>query len=103
MNRRQFLAATASLPLLLAACGDDDGEETAGGGGPWTFTDDRGEKVSLPKKPERFVMQEYAVAALWPYGIKPVGIFGSAAMDEQPLFADYDLSGIESSRRCGPI
>jgi iron complex transport system substrate-binding protein len=96
MNRRQFLAATASLPLLLAACGDDDGEETAGGGGPWTFTDDRGEKVSLPKKPERFVMQEYAVAALWPYGIKPVGIFGSAPMDEQPLFADYDLSGIKS-------
>lgn len=94
-TRRQFLAAAASLPLVLAACGSDD-EEAPTTAGPWTFTDDRGERLSLPKRPERLVMQEYPTAALWPYGIKPIGIFGSVPMEKQPLFADYDLSGIES-------
>jgi iron complex transport system substrate-binding protein len=94
MRRREFLAATASLPLLLAACGEDTDEPAAGG--PWRYTDDRGVKLALPEAPERLVMHEYPVAALWPYGVRPVGIFGSVAMDEQPLFAGYDLSGIES-------
>jgi iron complex transport system substrate-binding protein len=93
MNRRQFLVAAASMPVVLAACGDDEPEPA---GGPWTFTDDRGVEVSLPKRPERLVMHEYALAALWGYGLRPVGAFGSVPMDEQPLFDGYDLRGVES-------
>jgi iron complex transport system substrate-binding protein len=93
MNRRQFLVAAASLPAVLAACGEDEPEPTSG---PWTFTDDRDVEVSLPRRPERLVMHEYALAALWDYGIRPVGMFGSVAMDEQPLFEGLDLGGVES-------
>jgi iron complex transport system substrate-binding protein len=103
-SRRQFVAgmgALASLPALLAACGGDD-EEAAGGSGttaakesgPWSFTDDRGEKVTLEKLPERMVAHEYAAVALWDYGIRPVGIFGSIEMAKQPLFEGLDTEGI---------
>lgn len=107
-SRRQFVAgglgtlgALTSLPLLLAACGGDD-EPAAGGAGaaapagPWTFKDDRGKTVSLDALPERIVMHEYAAVALMDYGIRPIGVFGSVALDKQPLLKDADLSGIES-------
>jgi iron complex transport system substrate-binding protein len=93
MNRRQFLVAAASLPVVLAACGDDEPATTSG---PWTFTDDRDVEVSLPRRPARLVLHEYALAALWDYGIRPVGAFGSVPMDEQPLFEGLDLSTVES-------
>ena len=101
-TRREFVAglgALASLPLLLAACGDDDSSaptsesETAG---PWTFKDDRSKTISLEQPPERMVMHEYAAIALWDYGIRPVGIYGSVPPDKQPLMRDFDLEGIES-------
>jgi iron complex transport system substrate-binding protein len=99
-SRRQFVVggvgALTSLPLLLAACGGDEQAETATRQGPWAFTDDRGVEVSLPRPPERIVAHEYAVAALWDYGIRPVGIYGSVRLNEQPLFEGLDLSGIES-------
>jgi iron complex transport system substrate-binding protein len=97
-SRRQFVAGglgAVALPILLAACGDDDSPSQAGGG-PWRFTDDRGVKVSLPVRPGRIVMHEYAVAGLWDYGIEPVGSYGSVPMSEQPLFEDMDLSDVES-------
>jgi iron complex transport system substrate-binding protein len=103
-TRRQFVAgvgALASLPALLAACGSDE-EEAAGSGtattkpsGPWSFTDDRGKKVSLERVPERIVMHEYAAIGLWDFGIRPVGIFGSIEMSKQPLFQGLDTQGIE--------
>jgi iron complex transport system substrate-binding protein len=93
MNRRQFIVAAASLPLVLAACGED---EKPAAGGPWRFTDDRGETVALDAPPERIVAHEYALAALWDYGVRPVANYGSVAMDEQPLFDDLDLRGVKS-------
>jgi len=101
-TRRQFVAhagALATLPLLLAACGDEErAAPSAGGqpGGPWTFRDDRGEELSLPAAPERIVAHEYAAIALWDYGIRPVGIFGSVPLDEQPLMDGFDLEGVQS-------
>jgi iron complex transport system substrate-binding protein len=103
-SRPQFVArslgalgAVSSLPLALAACGGDDERASAGApGGPWTFKDDRGVEVELPSRPERIVAHEYAAVALWDYGIRPVGIYGSVALDEQPLMKDFDLTGIES-------
>lgn len=100
-SRREFVArsvgALGSLPLLLAACGGDEpGTSAAPSARPWLFEDDRGVEVSLPARPARIVAHEYAALALWDYGIRPVAIYGSVALDEQPLMKDFDLSGIES-------
>jgi iron complex transport system substrate-binding protein len=102
-SRRQFVAgmgALATLPTLLAACGGDDESASAAGAtteqsGPWSFTDDRGDKASVDKTPERIVMHEYAAIGLWDYGIRPVGIFGSIDMAKQPLFEGLDTKGIQ--------
>jgi iron complex transport system substrate-binding protein len=97
-SRRQFVAglgALASLPALLAACGEDEAP-TSAASGPWSFTDDRGEKITLDTVPKRIVAHEYAAIALWDYGIRPVGIYGSVPLDEQPLMESFDLEGIES-------
>jgi iron complex transport system substrate-binding protein len=96
MNRREFIVAAGSLPLLLAACGSDDEADPSAQRGPWTFTDDRGERVTLDAPPERIVAHEYALAALWDYGVRPVGTYGSVPMAEQPLFDDLDLGGVKS-------
>jgi iron complex transport system substrate-binding protein len=103
-SRRQFVArslgavgAVSSLPLALSACGGNaESASTAKPGGPWTFKDDRGVEVTLPGRPKRIVAHEYAAVALWDYGIRPVGIYGSVALDKQPLMKDFDLTGIES-------
>jgi iron complex transport system substrate-binding protein len=93
-NRREFVAGMGAVLALLAGCGDDEEPATAEATGPWSFTDDRGEKVSLDKAPKRIVAHEYAAIGLWDYGIRPVGIFGSIAMSKQPLFDGLDTNGI---------
>jgi iron complex transport system substrate-binding protein len=96
MNRREFIVAAGSLPLLLAACGTEEDAEPSAQQGPWTFTDDRGKKIRLDAAPERIVAHEYALAALWDYGVRPVGTYGSVPVAEQPLFDDLDLGGVKS-------
>ena len=104
MSRRRFvfggLATLASAPLVLGACSERASDEATGAAsslrGPWKFTDDRGVEVSLDAPPQRIVAHEYALAALWDYGIRPVGTYGSVSMGDQPIFADLDLDGIES-------
>lgn len=113
-TRREFVLAgigvLASGSLLLAACGgSDDGSSpdaataaapeatsTEPAGGPWTFTDDRGVGISLPALPLRIVAQEDAAAALWPLGVRPVGVFGNAPLGDNPQFEGVDLSEVES-------
>jgi iron complex transport system substrate-binding protein len=103
LTRRQFVLgglALASTPLILAACGEEHGGQsgrvTDGRSGPWKFTDDRGIEISLDQPPQRIVAHEYALAALWDYGVRPIGVYGSVSMDDQPIFEDLDLAGIES-------
>ena len=90
LTRRGLLAAGGALGLgaLLAACGDGGGTSggTSGGAspagdqgaGPWTFTDDRAQKVSLDARPTRVVAYIGAAAALHDFGVadKIVGIYG---------------------------
>jgi iron complex transport system substrate-binding protein len=98
-TRRRFVAgagALASLPALLAACGSDEESESAADQGGFSFTDDRGQKVTLDGRPERIVMHEYAAVALWDYGLRPIGIYASQPFDKQPLFKDMDLGDVES-------
>ncbi|MET9422336.1 MULTISPECIES: ABC transporter substrate-binding protein [unclassified Streptomyces] len=104
MDRRRFLALGGALAAtgLLAACGDSDKSKGSGNNGsdksasgPWTFTDDRGKKISLPKRPERIVAQSHPAAALWDFGIQPVGLFGpqkTADGKPSPQIGNVDLS-----------
>jgi iron-desferrioxamine transport system substrate-binding protein len=99
-TRRQFLAgagALACLPALLAACGEEEAPESSSTAkaGPWTFTDDRGERITLDQAPKRLVVHEYAAIGLWDYGIRPVGVYGSIDMAKQPLFDGLDTKDIE--------
>ncbi|HYQ62844.1 ABC transporter substrate-binding protein [Actinophytocola sp.] len=81
ISRRGFLfatggAATVALSAALAGCGDDAPSGAASGGGAWEFTDDRGKKITRDKRPERVVAYVSSAAALWDFGIHPIGVFG---------------------------
>ncbi|MFC7615189.1 ABC transporter substrate-binding protein [Actinokineospora soli] len=67
--------------------------------GPWEFTDDRGTKISLPERPKRIVAQVHAAAALWDFGVKPVGVFGpqrTADGKPDPQVGNVDLAAVTS-------
>lgn len=67
--------------------------------GPWEFTDDRGNTVSLPQRPVRIVAQSNAAAALWDLGIKVVGVFGpqrKADGSNDPEVGSVDLRAVTS-------
>lgn len=77
------------------------GVATPGSGG-WSFTDDRGVTVSLPKPPERIVAQTTSAAVLWDFGIRPVGVYGPTDFqagdidfDQVELIGDYGTLDLE--------
>ncbi len=77
-TRRRFLAAASGLAVVAAHNGRGVAfaqEATPAPEGGWTFVDDRGATISLPARPERIVAQSTS-AALWDYGIRPIGVFG---------------------------
>ncbi|MBA2520739.1 MAG: ABC transporter substrate-binding protein [Chloroflexia bacterium] len=103
-DRRRFLA-TGPAVVLLANAGTaraQAGTPAAGspvGGGKWTFTDDRGVTTVLPAPPERVVAQVSAAAALWDYGVRPVGIFGPSQREDgtqDPQSGNMDLAEVVS-------
>ncbi|MEO3977757.1 ABC transporter substrate-binding protein [Streptomyces sp. CAU 1734] len=109
LGRRRFLAlggAVAATGLLAACGGSDDRKSPAGEGGraaasrgPWSFTDDRGEKIDLPARPERIVAQSHPAAALWDFGIEPVGVFGpqkGADGEPSPQIGNVDPAAVTS-------
>ncbi|MFJ7269146.1 ABC transporter substrate-binding protein [Streptomyces sp. NPDC099050] len=110
IGRRNFLALGGALAAsgLLVACGSGDDKKktdsakpstSAAPAGPWSFTDDRGKKIELPKRPERIVAQAHPAAALWDFGIKPVGLFGpqkTADGKPSPQIGNIDLTKTES-------
>lgn len=106
-TRRRFvvrgLGALVSAPLLLAACGDEDGgdEGSSSSGakaaaGPWSFTDDRGTKISLDKRPERIIAYDTAASALWYQGIVPTAVFGGAPLKDNTSLEGLDVSQTQS-------
>jgi iron complex transport system substrate-binding protein len=50
--------------------------------GEWSFTDDRGITITLPKRPERIIAQTTSAAILWDFGIRPVGVFGPSRLPD---------------------
>ncbi|MTE17861.1 ABC transporter substrate-binding protein [Streptomyces sp. TRM43335] len=106
LSRRGLLAAGGALGLgaLLSACGDGGGSGTSKtadkGSGPWSFTDDRGEKVTTDGTPERIVAFTGTAAALADFGLKDriVGVFGETTLEDgsaHPQAGDLDVKKIE--------
>ncbi|SEL15340.1 ABC transporter substrate-binding protein [Nonomuraea pusilla] len=105
LARRGFLAATAGLAALaLPGCGGQRPAAAPGStaqgstAGPWTFTDDRGEKLDLPRRPARVVAQVGAAAALWDFGVRPVAVFGPHKLADgakDPQVGNVDITKVE--------
>ena len=86
LSRRGFVGASAGLMAAAALSGRlpigglhtlaQEDPATPTGTGEWTFTDDKGVTVTLPKRPARIVADLNAAAPLWDFGIRPVGVFG---------------------------
>lgn len=111
--RRARAIAALVLAAGLAACGGDSDDAAPTGttvnaaapdeggtaDGPWEFTDDRGTKITLPSRPKRIVAQVHAAAALWDFGVRPVGVFGPQELADgtkDPQAGNVDLSAVES-------
>ncbi len=77
LSRRGFLIGAGGIAatVALAACGNG-GAQPATAGGPWSFTDDRNQKVSRDQRPTRVVAYASSAAALWDYGVHAIGVFG---------------------------
>lgn len=107
-SRRHFLAASSAF-AATAVVSRVSAQETAtpaaspvpGGlqpDGTWRFTDDRGIVVEADALPTRVIAQTTAAAALWDFGIKPVGIFGPSRLaDGTPDLqaGNLDLGAVE--------
>lgn len=101
-SRRSFLAGALGLgaTALLAGCGDDgDAADSPGGAdATFSFTDDRGKVVS-GKRPRHVVAYAGAAAALWDFGVRPVGIFGPSKRadgSQDPQSGSVDLGKVTS-------
>ncbi|MEU8998578.1 ABC transporter substrate-binding protein [Streptomyces caniferus] len=103
-SRRGILAAGGALGIgaLLAACGGDKsagGANSGAGTGPWSFTDDRKQKVSLKNTPQRIVAFTGTAAALHDFGIddRIVGVFGPTKLKNgkpDPQAGDLDVDEV---------
>jgi iron complex transport system substrate-binding protein len=100
LSRRRLLAGGVAVvaAATLAACGSSDsGGATAAEGsatpsaGPWSYTDDLGQTVTLDKTPVRIAAYGDAGAALWHFGVTPVAIFTWMDPANDTMFDDFDL------------
>ncbi|MDT3398501.1 ABC transporter substrate-binding protein [Streptomyces sp. B1866] len=108
LSRRGLLAAggAAGLGALVTACGGDDpgsGGSGSGkdGGGTWSFTDDRGKKVGLGRRPRHVVAFVASAAALYDFGAadRIVGVFGPTTLKDgapDPQAGDLDVRKVTS-------
>ncbi|MFT4083226.1 MAG: ABC transporter substrate-binding protein [Nocardioides sp.] len=99
LTRRGFLAGGlgSAAMLTLAACGSSTKQSDSGSSsGRFRYTDARGKTIDLAAIPNRIVMSEQAAAALIPYGIRPVGFWGSSTPATSPVLKGLDVSGIKS-------
>ncbi|MEU6724830.1 ABC transporter substrate-binding protein [Nonomuraea wenchangensis] len=105
---RRTLAVALGLAAVLGAgaCGGTAEAPAASASGspgasqgPWTWTDDRGRTISLPRRPQRVVAQSGAAAALWDFGVRPIGVFGPHKLKDggrDPEVGEVDIATVES-------
>lgn len=102
MNRRTLLAASGAVIATatlthkgLTQAASPVASPVAKG---WSFTDDKGVTVELDTAPVRIVADVNAAAALWDFGIRPVGVFGwnsSETGDFGPAGGNIDPDQVE--------
>ncbi|PWU46894.1 ABC transporter substrate-binding protein [Micromonospora sp. S4605] len=104
LSRRGLLAGgAATFAALLAGCGGDGDSASSAvskGSGPWSFTDDRNEKVSAGARPTRVVAFTGTAAALVDFGLdkQVVGVFGEtkrADGTKDPQAGDLNVESVE--------
>jgi iron complex transport system substrate-binding protein len=103
LSRRGLLAVGgAAVAAALVGCGRDDASEVAGDNtsGPWSFTDDRPEKVTADARPERVVAFTGSAAALVDFGLgsEIVGVFGETKKADgsvEPQAGDLHVESVE--------
>ncbi|WP_193084589.1 ABC transporter substrate-binding protein [Brevibacterium aurantiacum] len=98
MRRRQLLALSVLAPFALAACGSPVSEAastTTTGTNGFSYSPEGydGLTIELDHQVERVAMDFYSAAALAPYGIKPVAVYGFG-QNESPGKA-FDQTGVE--------
>ncbi|MFK0260480.1 ABC transporter substrate-binding protein [Streptomyces angustmyceticus] len=102
-GRRRFLTTGALGLLALGAAGCSPPEAgrrpaASGDGNAWSFTDDAERTVRLGSLPRRIVAYATAAAALWDYGMRPVGVYGSLRKQgggkDVTLLGEVDLSRV---------
>ena len=82
-------AAIALLTLVvLAACSataaDQPDASRSSAAAEWSHTNSFGHTVTLPEAPKVIVTDAYSAASLWPYGIRPAGVFGHGLEKDAP-------------------
>ncbi|MFJ6212200.1 ABC transporter substrate-binding protein [Streptomyces sp. NPDC092296] len=106
LSRRNLLAAggLVGLGALAAACGSGTAKAEPGAGagseaasGPWSFTDDRKQKINLATRPSRVVAYTGTAAALYDFGVRDqlVGVFGPTTLKDgspDPQAGDLDIA-----------
>ncbi|GAA4664347.1 siderophore-binding protein DesE [Streptomyces chumphonensis] len=106
LSRRGLLTAGGALGAgaLLAGCGTGTkgGSDPApkDGGEAWSFTDDRGEKVTADSRPGRIVAFTGTAAALHDLGLgdRIAGVFGETRQKDgtpDPLAGELDIDAVE--------
>ncbi|MFC8846830.1 MULTISPECIES: ABC transporter substrate-binding protein [unclassified Micromonospora] len=102
LTRRGLLSAGGALAVgaLLGGCGGaDESSSPAATGGPWSFTDDRPEKVTRDATPTRVVAFTGVAAALVDFGLDSqlVGVFGETTRSDgskEPQAGDLDVGKV---------
>jgi iron complex transport system substrate-binding protein len=86
VTRRRLLGIGIAGGLtLLGGCGSGTRAPRETG---WTFVDDRKHAVRLKQRPTRIVAYTSAAAALYDWGVTPVGVFGDVPR-EDPVLAGF--------------
>lgn len=94
MRRRQLLALSALAPLALVACSRAE-DEAPSAATTFSYSPEgyEGLTVELDRPVERIAMDFYSAAALAPYGIAPVAVFGYGQNESSGK--SFDQTGVE--------
>lgn len=93
VTRRRFLgvAAGTAAGLVAAGCTRDEQDSDFGDTAEWLYTDARGRAIERLSAPRTVVTYTGIAAALWDYGVLPVGVFGALSRSKES--ADTSISG----------
>ena len=99
VSRRQFLAASGVAAVtLLGVRRQAWAQDATPAGGEWTYTDDVGTTVTRATPPERIVAYLAIASALWDYGLRPVGVYGTTLRPDgtpEVFVGNLDLDAVE--------